>query len=104
MLADTKFEFGSTDEELILFDEALTPDSSRYWRADSYEAGPGCRRSTSSTCATGSTRAAGTTSRRRRSSPRTVVEQTAARYREAYERITGEGFDAYLARMGAAEA
>ena len=33
--------------------------------------------------------------------PGDVVEQTAARYREAYELITGEGFDAYLRRMGA---
>lgn len=48
ILADSKFEFGlvpsSTDpsrEELILVDELLTPDSSRYWPADSYEPGKG---------------------------------------------------------------
>lgn len=40
ILADTKFEFGTTDEgELILIDEALTPDSSRYWPADTYQPG-----------------------------------------------------------------
>jgi phosphoribosylaminoimidazole-succinocarboxamide synthase len=40
LLADTKFEFGlSDDEELILIDEALTPDSSRYWLADSWAPG-----------------------------------------------------------------
>jgi phosphoribosylaminoimidazole-succinocarboxamide synthase len=40
ILADTKFEFGRTpDGELILIDEALTPDSSRYWPADAYRAG-----------------------------------------------------------------
>ncbi|WLT31160.1 phosphoribosylaminoimidazolesuccinocarboxamide synthase [Geothrix sp. PMB-07] len=40
LLADTKFEFGLSDEgELILIDEALTPDSSRYWLADSYQPG-----------------------------------------------------------------
>ena len=43
LLADTKFEFGLVDgpagEELMLIDEALTPDSSRYWDADAYQAG-----------------------------------------------------------------
>jgi len=39
ILADTKFEFGLVDDELILIDEALTPDSSRFWPADQYEPG-----------------------------------------------------------------
>jgi phosphoribosylaminoimidazole-succinocarboxamide synthase len=39
ILADTKFEFGLVDGELILIDEALTPDSSRYWPADAYQPG-----------------------------------------------------------------
>ena len=39
ILADTKFEFGLVDGELILIDEVLTPDSSRYWPADRYEPG-----------------------------------------------------------------
>ena len=39
ILADTKFEFGLLDDELILIDEALTPDSSRYWPADAYRPG-----------------------------------------------------------------
>jgi phosphoribosylaminoimidazole-succinocarboxamide synthase len=39
ILADTKFEFGLLDGETILIDEALTPDSSRYWPADQYQAG-----------------------------------------------------------------
>jgi len=39
ILADTKFEFGVIDGEVILIDEALTPDSSRYWPMDSYEIG-----------------------------------------------------------------
>lgn len=39
ILADTKFEFGHTSDGLILIDEALTPDSSRYWPADKYEPG-----------------------------------------------------------------
>jgi phosphoribosylaminoimidazole-succinocarboxamide synthase len=42
IIADTKFEFGTTEDgELLLIDEALTPDSSRFWPADIYEAGKG---------------------------------------------------------------
>ena len=76
ILADTKFEFGldgsdSAGGGLVLGDEVLTPDSSRYWPADGYEVGPASRASTSSTCATGPPAAAGTRSRRRRRSPPT---------------------------------
>ena len=39
ILADTKFEFGICDGEIILIDEVLTPDSSRFWPADKYEVG-----------------------------------------------------------------
>ncbi len=39
IIADTKFEFGVLDNELILIDEILTPDSSRFWPADKYEVG-----------------------------------------------------------------
>ena len=39
IVADTKFEFGTVDGELILIDECLTPDSSRFWPADSYVTG-----------------------------------------------------------------
>ncbi|HUF53758.1 MAG TPA: phosphoribosylaminoimidazolesuccinocarboxamide synthase [Dehalococcoidia bacterium] len=43
IIADTKFEFGWLDDEIILIDEALTPDSSRFWPADEYEPGRGQR-------------------------------------------------------------
>ena len=69
ILADTKFEFGRhAGAEIVLADEVLTPDSSRFWPADRYQ--PGAHASppsTSSTSATGPTRPAGTTRRRRRS-------------------------------------
>ena len=39
IIADTKFEFGIFDRELILIDEVLTPDSSRFWPADQYQPG-----------------------------------------------------------------
>jgi phosphoribosylaminoimidazole-succinocarboxamide synthase len=41
IIADTKFEFGTVDGEVILIDEVLTPDSSRFWPADKYEPGRG---------------------------------------------------------------
>ena len=41
IIADTKFEFGMLDGELILIDEVLTPDSSRFWPADQYQPGKG---------------------------------------------------------------
>ena len=41
IIADTKFEFGLVDDELILIDEVLTPDSSRFWPADKYQPGRG---------------------------------------------------------------
>jgi len=53
IIADTKFEFG-TDEKgnLVLIDEALTADSSRFWPADEYRPESALLHSTSSTCAT----------------------------------------------------
>jgi phosphoribosylaminoimidazole-succinocarboxamide synthase len=39
LLADTKFEFGQRDGQLLLIDEAFTPDSSRFWRAETYQPG-----------------------------------------------------------------
>jgi phosphoribosylaminoimidazole-succinocarboxamide synthase len=39
IIADTKFEFGLLDQEILLIDECLTPDSSRFWSADQYEVG-----------------------------------------------------------------
>ena len=90
ILADTKFEFGSMDGKLLLIDEVLTPDSSRYWPADHYAEGqsppsfdkqfvrdyletldwnkiaPGPKL------------------------PGDVIARTAAKYVEAFERLTGE--------------
>jgi phosphoribosylaminoimidazole-succinocarboxamide synthase len=92
IIADTKFEFGLTDDGLILIDEALTPDSSRFWSADTWKPGqaqpsydkqyvrdyletlewdkrpPGPEL------------------------PETVVQGTRARYLEAFDRLTGTPF------------
>jgi phosphoribosylaminoimidazole-succinocarboxamide synthase len=89
IVADTKFEFGTVDGKLLLIDECLTPDSSRFWPADQYVVGksppsfdkqfvrdyletldwdktpPGPRL------------------------PPEIIEKTSAKYREAYEQVTG---------------
>jgi len=102
ILADTKFEFGFADGELILIDEVLTPDSSRFWPADRYEPGHG-QPSFDKQFVRDWLDASGWDHEPPPPAlPEEVVDQTAARYREAYEWITGEPFAAYLARMGAA--
>ena len=93
IIADTKFEFGlDEDDELVLMDEVLTPDSSRFWNADNYQVGtspesydkqfirdyletldwdkkpPGPR------------------------VPEDLINKTAEKYHEAYRRITGHAF------------
>jgi len=93
ILADTKFEWGVTDDGIILIDEVLTPDSSRFWPADKYEAGrdqesfdkqfvrnyledinfdksgPGVQL------------------------PAEIIEKTSAKYIECYEKLTGKKFE-----------
>ncbi len=95
ILADTKFEWGFDDRtgELLLVDEVLTPDSSRYWSAKQYEAGgpqpsfdkqfvrdwletTGWDKASPPPCP-----------------PDDVIAGTRARYVEAYERLTGAAFD-----------
>ena len=93
ILADTKFEWGIVDSKIILIDEVLTPDSSRFWPADIYEAGrdqesfdkqfvrnylesinfdksgPGVKL------------------------PEDIAAKTSAKYIELYERLTGNKFE-----------
>ena len=98
IIADTKFEFGVDDAgELVLADEAFTPDSSRFWPTDQYEPGrpqPSfdkqfvrdyCESLGWDKTPPGP------------ELPEEVVAGTRARYVEAFERLTGVGFDAYLA-------
>jgi phosphoribosylaminoimidazole-succinocarboxamide synthase len=100
ILADTKFEFGFADGELILVDEVLTPDSSRFWLADRYAPG-GPQPSFDKQYVRDWLDASGWNREPPPPAlPSEVVEQTAARYGEAYERITGELFAAYRERMG----
>jgi phosphoribosylaminoimidazole-succinocarboxamide synthase len=102
LLADTKFEFGFIDGEIALCDEVLTPDSSRFWPADTYQPG-GAQPSFDKQYVRDWLDASGWNHEPPPPElPAEVVEATAARYREAYERLSGEGWGEYLARMGAA--
>ena len=103
ILADTKFEFGFCDGELILIDEVCTPDSSRFWPADRYAPG-GPQPSFDKQYVRDRLDASGWD--REPPAPELPVEvvaQTGARYREAYERLTGESFGDYLTRMRVTE-
>src|ERR687892_582800 len=101
ILADTKFEFGFVDGEIALCDEVLTPDSSRFWPADRYEPG-GPQPSFDKQYVRDWLDESGWDHEPPPPElPPDVVGQTATRYREAYERITGQPFDDYLKRHGA---
>ena len=94
ILADTKFEFGRhAGAEIVLGDEVLTPDSSRFWPADRYQPGatPALLRQ-AVRARLGRRDRLGPQRRRRRSCRADVVEQTRAKYVEAYERITERSF------------
>jgi phosphoribosylaminoimidazole-succinocarboxamide synthase len=93
ILADTKFEFGWIDGELCLIDELLTPDSSRFWDAASYEPGrdqPSFDKQfvRNWLIATGWNKEPPAPAL-----PPDVVAGTVARYLEAYERLTGSPLD-----------
>ncbi|KAH0548662.1 hypothetical protein GP486_007795 [Trichoglossum hirsutum] len=104
ILADTKFEFGldpssSNDPpELVLVDEVLTPDSSRYWPADGYE--PGRPQESFDKqylrdwlVAEGAAGVEGVEMLER------VVEGTEGRYREVFERLTGRGLGEWMKEL-----
>jgi len=102
ILADTKFEFGlDPSSELVVGDEVLTPDSSRYWPADTYEPGHGQPSFDKQYVRDWASGSGWDKTPPAPEVPEDVVEGTRARYVEAYEKITGEPFDAWLARTGA---
>jgi phosphoribosylaminoimidazole-succinocarboxamide synthase len=100
LVADTKFEFGFAEGELILIDEMLTPDSSRFWPADGYAPGR-VQPSFDKQFVRDWLDATGWDHEPPAPDlPAEVIERTASKYREAYERITGERFEHYRHRMG----
>jgi phosphoribosylaminoimidazole-succinocarboxamide synthase len=97
LLADTKFEFGARDDgTVVLADEVLTPDSSRFWPADEWQPGRAqpsydkqIVRNWLLSPESGWNRASG---ERPPALPAEVIERTRGRYVEAYELLTGEKF------------
>ena len=92
IIADTKFEFGVIDGKVTLIDECLTPDSSRFWPADSYEEGK-VQPSYDKQYVRDWLKANWDMQGDAPHLPAEVIEGTSARYREAYEIITGEKFE-----------
>jgi len=97
ILADTKFEFGFADDELLLIDEVLTPDSSRYWPVDEWEPGKDVPSFDKQYVREWLERQPWDKNPPAPDLPNEVVAGTRARYIEAYEKITGKSFDDYLA-------
>lgn len=94
LIADTKFEFGIFDGKLILIDEVMTPDSSRFWPKSDYAPGRGQKsydkqflRDYLLTLKDWHKTAPGPRL------PKEIVEKTREKYVEAYEKLTGRKFD-----------
>ena len=103
LLADTKFEFGRrADGTIVLGDEALTPDSSRFWPATGYKPGGSQPSFDKQYVRDWATELGWDKSPPAPPIPSKVIDGTRARYIEAYERIAGEPFSAWLERSGAA--
>jgi phosphoribosylaminoimidazole-succinocarboxamide synthase len=105
ILADTKFEFGLDDRgELVVGDEVLTPDSSRYWPAEGYQPGRGQPSFDKQYVRDWASASGWDKLPPAPPLPSDVVAGTHARYVEAYERITGEPFQAWIERTSPAAA
>lgn len=91
IIADTKFEFGRIDGELILIDEVLTPDSSRFWPLDEYEPGRGQHAFDKQYVRDYLETLDWDKAPPGPELPAEIIEKSQARYLEAYQRLTGTG-------------
>ncbi|MFW6009963.1 MAG: phosphoribosylaminoimidazolesuccinocarboxamide synthase, partial [Actinomycetota bacterium] len=98
ILADTKFEFGLLAGELVLADEVLTPDSSRYWPADRWQPGTSPPSFDKQFVRDFATSTGWDRTPPAPELPQEVVDATRERYIEAYERLTGASFADWLAQ------
>ena len=90
IVADTKFEMGvATNGELLLIDEVLTPDSSRFWEASQYEPGRSQASFDKQPLRDWLERSGWDKNPPGPPLPPKIIDETAARYREAYRLITG---------------
>ena len=92
LLADTKFEWGEVDGKIILIDEVLTPDSSRFWPADKYEAGRDQESYDKQFVRNYLEEIDFDKSGEGVELPADIIEKTSAKYIEAYEQLTGNTF------------
>jgi phosphoribosylaminoimidazole-succinocarboxamide synthase len=93
ILADTKFEFGRTADEIILADEVLTPDSSRFWEASAWKPG-GAQPSFDKQFVRDYLESIHWNKRAPAPAlPSEVVERTQLKYLEAFRRLTGRDLD-----------
>jgi phosphoribosylaminoimidazole-succinocarboxamide synthase len=93
IIADTKFEFGMRGDELIWIDEALTPDSSRFWPADQYEPGKAQPSFDKQFVRDYLERIGWNKQPPAPALPPDVVSGTQQKYRDAYQRVTGHALD-----------
>ena len=98
ILADTKLEFGLLDGEVVLADEVLTPDSSRYWPADAFAPGTSPPSFDKQFVRDYATSTGWDRTPPAPALPDEVVAATRDKYVEAYERLTGRPFSEWLAR------
>ncbi|HVG74778.1 MAG TPA: phosphoribosylaminoimidazolesuccinocarboxamide synthase [Thermoleophilaceae bacterium] len=99
ILADTKFEFGRrADGTIVLGDEVLTPDSSRFWPADGYEPGHGQPSFDKQYVRDWASGSGWDKTPPAPALPDDVIARTRELYVDAYERITAEPFEAWLER------
>lgn len=91
IIADTKFEFGLIDGEVVLIDEALTPDSSRFWPQEGYQEGH-VQPSYDKQFVRDWLKANWDMQGEPPHLPAQIIEGTSKRYKEAFEKITGDAF------------
>jgi phosphoribosylaminoimidazole-succinocarboxamide synthase len=92
ILADTKFEWGVSNESIILIDEVLTPDSSRFWPADKYQSGRDQESFDKQFVRNYLEEIKFDKSGPGIELPENIVKKTSEKYIEAYERLTGRSF------------
>ena len=93
ILADTKFEWGVIDDKIILIDEVLTPDSSRFWPADKYKAGRDQESYDKQFVRNYLEEINFDKSGPGVELPEDIIEKTSAKYIEGYEKLTGKKFE-----------
>lgn len=90
IIADTKFEFGMLDNEIILIDEILTPDSSRFWPLNEYEPGRGQNSFDKQFVRDWLTESGWNKKSPGPKLPQEVIDRTSNTYKDIYTRLTGE--------------